>query len=135
MTDENNTPWFVGKDVAEVLGYSNASKAVIMHVDKEDTTCRVMERRSRNGNLVKTKTTFINESGVYALILTSKLPQAKEFRKWITGTVLPQIRKTGGYIPISEEDDASTLLYKAEMMLKETLERKRKFELKYGINV
>ena len=72
-----------------------------------------MEAHSQNGNLVKSKTTIINESGLYSLILSSKLPQAKEFKRWVTSEVLPQIRKTGGYIPVSEEDDEKTILAKA----------------------
>ena len=69
-----------------------------------------MEAHSQNGSLVKSKTTIINESGFYSLILSSKLPQAKEFKRWVTSVVLPQIRKTGGYIPVSEEDDEKTIL-------------------------
>ena len=71
----DNDPWFIGKDVAEVLGYSNASKAVIKHVDDEDKI-KEMIAHSQNGNVVKTQTTLINESGLYSLILKSKLPEA-----------------------------------------------------------
>lgn len=75
----NNEPYFVGKDVAEILGYSNSSKAVSTHVDDED---KIMEMiaHSQNGNVVKTKTALINESGLYSLILSSKLPTAKNLR-------------------------------------------------------
>lgn len=93
----NNEPWFVGKDVAEALGYSNASKAVSTHVGEEDRILKVLEADSQNGNVVKTQTALINESGLYALIFGSKLESAKRFKRWVTNEVLPAIRKTGGY--------------------------------------
>lgn len=90
-------PWFVGKDVALALGYSNASKAIIAHVDDDDKRFEMMlVSDSQNGNLVKTA--LINESGLYSLILSSKLPSAREFKHWVTSKVLPSIRKTGGYM-------------------------------------
>ena len=113
---------FVGKDVAEVLGYSNPTKAIIMHVDDEDKAQVMMEAESQNGTLVKTKTAIINESGLYSLILSSKLPQAREFKHWVTSEVLPQIRKTGGYIPVAQEDDEKTILAKAVQILMKTVE-------------
>lgn len=91
----NNEPYFVGKDVAEILGYSNASKAVMMHCDDEDKK-KEMLPHSQNGNTV-TETTLINESGLYSLILSSKLPTAKKFKRWVTSEVLPSIRKHGMY--------------------------------------
>lgn len=87
----NGDPWFVGKDVAEALGYSNASKAVMNHVDAEDKITET-SAYSQNGNTVG-KLTFINESGLYSLILSSKLPNAKKFKRWVTSEVLPAIRK------------------------------------------
>lgn len=90
-------PWFVGKDVAEALGYSNASKAVSTHVGEEDRILKVLEADSQNGNVVKTQTALINESGLYALIFGSKLGSAKRFKHWVTSEVLPAIRKTGSY--------------------------------------
>lgn len=90
-------PWFVGKDVAESLGYSNASKAVSTHVGEEDRILKVLEADSQNGNVVKTQTALINESGLYALIFGSKLESAKRFKHWVTSEVLPAIRKTGSY--------------------------------------
>ena len=92
----NNEPWFVGKDVASVLGYLNPQKAIRDHVDDED---RLGERTVLSGQ--NRMTTFINESGLYALILSSKLPQAKEFKRRVTSEVLWQIRKTGGCILIN----------------------------------
>lgn len=90
-------PWFVGKDVAVALGYSNASKAVSIHIGEDDRILSVLEAGSQNGNVVKTQTTLINESGLYALIFGSKLESAKKFKKWVTSEVLPAIRKTGSY--------------------------------------
>ena len=94
MTIEGE-PWFVGKDVAQVLGYKDASKAVCDRVDKEDKTTLPIQQCGFN---YKSQTTFINESGLYSLILSSKLPKAREFKRWVTAEVLPQIRRTGGYI-------------------------------------
>ena len=96
----NGGPWFVGKDIAEALGYSNASKAVMNHVDDEDKQflmCDIAD--SQNGNVLtgQSKTAIINESGLYSLILSSKLPNAKKFKRWVTSEVLPAIRKTGHY--------------------------------------
>lgn len=88
-------PWFVGKDIAEALGYSNTSKAVMNHVDTEDKMTEI-SAYSQNGNTVG-KLTFINESGLYSLILSSKLSNAKKFKRWVTGEVLPAIRKSGHY--------------------------------------
>ena len=93
----NIEPWFVGKDVAEALGYSNSSKAVSTHVGEEDRILKVLEADSQNGNVVKTQTALINESGLYALIFGSKLESAKRFKHWVTSEVLPAIRKTGAY--------------------------------------
>jgi len=87
----NGEPWLVGKDAAVALGYTNPQKAIRDHVDEEDKT--VNESFSVNG----TALILINESGLYSLVLSSKLPGAKKFRRWVTSEVLPSIRKTGGY--------------------------------------
>ena len=84
-------PWASGKDVATALGYKNPQEAIRLHVDDEDKT--VSDSLTVNG----TKLTLINESGLYSLILSSKLPKAKEFKRWITSEVLPALRKTGHY--------------------------------------
>lgn len=97
----NDNPYFVGKDVAEILGYSNASKAVLTHVDDEDKTFLMLEiADSQNGNVPvgQSKTAVINESGLYSLILSSKMPNAKKFKHWVTAEVLPSIRKHGAYM-------------------------------------
>lgn len=85
--EKDGEPWFVGKDVAEILGYANASKAVSTHVDDEDKTFIMLDiADSQNGNLLvgQSKTTIINESGLYSLVLSSKLPGAKQFKRWVT---------------------------------------------------
>lgn len=102
LTDENGTAWFVGKDVAENLGYSNVRDALLRHVDNEDKIALSNLDESRittraNGGYRDTQT-MINESGVYSLIFSSKLPQAKEFKHWVTSKVLPDIRKYGMYM-------------------------------------
>ena len=87
----------MGKDVATALGYSNSQKAIRDHVDDDD---KLTERFVLSGQA--RSVIIINESGLYALILSSKLPQAKAFKRWVTSEVLPQIRKTGGYIPTKD---------------------------------
>lgn len=87
-----NEPWFVGKDIAFVLGYSNSRKAIIDHVDDEDKGVTKCDTLGGSQDL-----TVINESGLYSLILSSKLPIAKKFKRWVTSEVLPSIRKTGHY--------------------------------------
>ena len=93
----DDTPYFVGKDVAAILGYSNPQKALRDHVDDDDKT--VNESFTVNG----TNGILINESGLYSLILSSKLPNAKKFKHWVTSEVLPSIRHNGGYAPNLEE--------------------------------
>ena len=88
----NGEPWLVGKDVAEALGYSNSRKALIDHVDDDDKGVTKCDTLGGVQNM-----TIINESGVYALVFSSKLPKAKEFKRWVTSEVLPAIRKTGSY--------------------------------------
>lgn len=94
--EKNGEPWFVGKDVAEILGYGNTKDALLNHVDEED---RVILQKSENTTfeIPNRGMTIINESGLYSLILSSKLPTAKEFKHWVTSEVLPSIRKTGEY--------------------------------------
>lgn len=112
-------PWLIGKDVAAALGYSNASKAVMMHVDSEDKRKEMLEADSQNGNVV-TATMLINESGLYSLVLSSKLPTAKKFKRWVTSEVLPAIRKTGGYhVPQSPEEQMAQGLLAAQKLLAE----------------
>lgn len=96
----DGTPWLVGKDVAVALGYKNPGKAIIAHVDEEDKRLEMLpqETDSQNGNASPaSKTALINESGLYSLILSSKMPKAKAFKRWVTSEVLPAIRKNGAY--------------------------------------
>ena len=95
----NNQIMFVGKDVATALGYKNPSNALQVHVDSEDKTSYLIQV---SGSNYKANTLFVNESGLYALILSSKLEKAKAFKRWVTAEVLPQIRQTGGYIPTKD---------------------------------
>ena len=101
MTAENGEVLFVGKDVAKALGYAKPENAIAVHVDKEDKTSTLIQG---SGSNYKSKAVLINESGLYSLILSSKLPQAKAFKRWVTAEVLPQIRKTGGYIPTHDAE-------------------------------
>lgn len=94
-------PWFVGKDVAEALGYKKPENAIANHVSDEDKTSTLIQG---SGSNYKSKTIIINESGLYSLILSSKLESAKAFKHWVTAEVLPTIRKTGGYINQGQED-------------------------------
>jgi Prophage antirepressor len=94
----NNEPWFVGKDVTEILGYERTTKAVVEHVDDEDRQMVDGRTQSYFGiELGQRGGWLINESGLYGLILSSKLPKAKDFKHWVTSEVLPSIRKTGSY--------------------------------------
>jgi anti-repressor protein len=117
----NGEPWFVGKDVASVLGYVSPHRAVFDHVDEDDKTSVLIQH---SGSNYKSKTIFINESGLYSLILSSKLPQAKEFKRWVTNEVLPQIRKTGGYIPLNDCEDTGEIMARALMIAQRTIEQK-----------
>lgn len=104
IVQQNGEPWFIGKDVAEILGYSNTKDAIAKHVDDEDKLGSQIATSGQNRNM-----TIINESGLYSLILSSKMPKAKEFKRWVTSEVIPAIRKTGGYeamaqaVPINDE--------------------------------
>lgn len=99
VKDENGEPWFVGKDVASALGYSKTRNAIADHVDEDDALKQgLIDSMGR-----VQPTILINESGFYSLAMASKLPRAKQFKRWVTAEVLPQIRRTGGYIPTHNE--------------------------------
>ena len=93
VTEINGEPWFVGKDIAENLGYTEAAKAVRKYVDSEDKGVSKMDTPGGKQDII-----IINESGLYSLVLSSKLPSAKAFKKWVTSEVLPSIRKHGAYM-------------------------------------
>ena len=107
----DNEVWFVGKDVAVALGYTNARKAILDHVDEDDKGVTKCDTLGGVQDL-----TVINESGVYALAFSSKLPKAKEFKHWITSEVLPSIRKNGGYISGQENMTDDELLANAVLV-------------------
>lgn len=121
--NKDGEPWFVGKDVAEALGYSNPRKALYDHVDIEDKTDGVTIRDSigRPQNPV-----IINESGLYSLVMSSKLPNARQFKRWVTSEVLPSIRKNGGYIAGQETMTDDELLANALMVAQRKIEARDK---------
>lgn len=102
-----NEPWFVGKDVAVALGYSKPENAIATHVDDEDKTTTLIQGTGSN---YKSKAVIINESGLYSLILSSKLPTAKSFKRWVTSEVLPSIRKTGSYSTVQSDESKAKRL-------------------------
>ena len=108
----NSEPWFVGKDVAEILAYNEPHKAITRHVDEEDRTKHPI---LSNGGMQESW--LINESGLYSLILSSKLPTAKEFKRWVTSEVLPSIRKTGTYTKPTAQNPEIAQTRAAAMML------------------
>lgn len=125
-------PWFVGKDVAIVLGYGNTKDALLSHIDEED---RVILQRSENATfeIPNRGLTIINESGLYSLIVSSKLPTAKDFKRWVTSEVLPTIRKHGAYMDtdIIEKSLADPdFLIQLATTLKEEKQRRMEAEAK-----
>ena len=116
---QNGEPWFVGKDVADILGYQNGSRDVNRHVDEDD------RQNYQNGTFESNRgLTIINESGLYSLILSSKMPKAKEFKRWVTSEVIPAIRKTGGYIAGSENMTDAEIMAKAVLVAQSTIQQR-----------
>lgn len=115
--DIDGEPWFVGKDIAQVLGYGDTDQALRRHVDDEDKLTRQI-----NGSGQSRAMTFINESGLYSLILSSKLPTAKVFKRWVTSQVLPSIRKHGGYITGQQVLPPDQLMAKALLVAQKTMD-------------
>lgn len=109
----DNEPWFVGKDVADILGYQNGSRDINRHVDEEDKRLTKMVSQGQNRDI-----TVINESGLYSLIFGSKLESAKKFKKWVTSEVIPSIRKTGTYMMPQTTDGKIALLAQGHTELK-----------------
>ena len=116
----NGEPYFVGKDVAEILGYKDTSDAMKRHVDNEDKLTRCFTDSGQNREMY-----IINESGLYSLILSSKLPKAKEFKRWVTSEVLPSIRKHGAYA-VDELLNDPEFAIKTFTALKEERERSKR---------
>lgn len=130
VTDEKGEPWFCAKDLCDVLGYKRATDAVRQHVRSSDTAKYRIARTVKNrfgvseGKVQNVLMNFVNESGFYALVLGSKLPTAVKFKDWVTSVVLPQIRKTGGYIPVKEGESEEETIRNAEEILRATLKEK-----------
>ena len=104
IIEKNGEPWFIGKDVAEALGYEASRNAITKHVDDEDKLTHQISASGQNRNM-----TVINESGLYSLILSSKLPNAKKFKRWVTSEVLPAIRKHGNYTAPKQESKSKSI--------------------------
>ena len=121
VIEQDGEPWFVGKDVAAVLGYTNTSKAIRDHVDDED---KLTERIVLSGQT--REVICINEAGLYSVILSSKLPTAKQFKHWVTSEILPSIRKHGGYIAGQETMSDDELMAKALLMAHSKIEEREK---------
>lgn len=117
IVEMSGEPWMVGKDVAQALGYTNPRKALADHVDEEDKG--VTKCYTPGGTQ---EMTVINESGLYSLVLSSKLPSAKRFRRWVTGEVLPSIRKDGGYIKTAPGMTDADIMARAILLAQKTIE-------------
>ena len=127
IDEKTNEPWFVGSEVATMLGYSNPRDAILKHIDEEDRKI-LKSQNTTLENIPNRGLTIINESGLYSLILKSKLPEAKKFKRWVTSEVLPSIRKTGSY-QTKTLTPAEMLLETAKQIVE--LEKKQKeIELK-----
>ena len=121
ISNEQGEPMFCGKDVAEALGYKKPENAVAKHVDTEDKTTTLIQG---SGSNYKTQAIFINESGLYALILSSKLESAKRFKRWVTSEVLPAIRKQGGYLIAKKGESDKEVMQRAMEIVKTTLAKR-----------
>ncbi|MCU7195510.1 phage antirepressor protein [Turicibacter sanguinis] len=127
VIEKNNEPWFVGKDVAKSLGYKNVNDALFKHVDEEDKEVVKCDTLGGQQNV-----TVINESGLYSLVLKSKLEGAKKFKRWVTSEVLPSIRKHGMYAK-DELLDNPDLLIQVATKLKHEREKSKQLELEKAI--
>ena len=119
LTDENGDPWFVAKDVCDVLGLNNVGQALTRLDDDEKSSITLNDGTPGTPNK-----SIVSESGLYTLILASRKPEAHDFKRWVTHDVLPQIRKTGGYIPTTDADDDMTILAKAVLVAQKTIDFK-----------
>ena len=118
MSNEQGEPLFCGKDVAVALGYKKPENAIAVHVEDEDKTSTLIQG---SGSNYKSKTTFINESGLYALILSAKLESARRFKHWVTAEVLPAIRKQGGYMVARADESDEVIMARALQIMQATL--------------
>lgn len=120
IVEMNGDPWMVGVDVAKALGYAAPRNAIASHVDEEDKTSALIRGAGSN---YKSMAILINESGLYSLVLSSKLPGAKRFRRWVTGEVLPSIRKDGGYIKTAPGMSDADIMAKAILLAQKTIDQ------------
>ena len=120
LTDEAGEPWFVAKDVCDILEISNVSDAISKLDDDEKSNIAISDIAQNGGRAPL----IISEPGLYKLIMRSRKPEAKEFQRWVTHEVLPQIRKTGGYIPTSDVDSDADIMAKAVLVAQKTIRRK-----------
>ena len=121
ISDEKGEPLFCGKDVCDALGYKAARNALAQHVDEGDKTTALIQC---TGSSYKTQAIFINESGLYSLILSSKLESAKRFKHWVTSEVLPSIRKQGGYMVALENESNEVIMARALQIMHATIQRR-----------
>lgn len=119
LTDEAGEPWFVLKDCMSILDLGNPTETVKMFDDDEFSTTEVIDSIGR-----RQQAYIISEPGLYRLVMRSRKPEAKEFQRWVTHEVLPQIRRTGGYIPTSESDSDEDIMARAVLVAQKTIERK-----------
>ncbi len=130
--DEEGNPLFCGKDVCDILGYKKAQNAINQHVNPHDALKQGVGvptgKRTDGSTAIRLyQMLFVNESGFYCLVFGSKLPIAQRFKMWVTSVVLPQIRKTGGYIPVHEGESDEEAIRNAEEILRKTLQEKEAF--------
>ena len=121
LTDEAGEPWFVAKDVCDILELNNVTEALRPLDDDEKSNFRNSEVAQNGGRAPL----IISEPGLYKLIMRSRKPEAHEFQRWVTHEVLPQIRRTGGYVPVTDTDDDMTILAKAVMIGQRTMEEQK----------
>lgn len=121
LTDEAGEPWFVLKDCMSILDLGNPTETVKMFDKDEFSTTEVIDSIGR-----RQQTYIISEPGLYRLVMKSRKPEVKEFQRWVTHEVLPQIRRTGGYIPATDADDDMTILAKAVMIGRRTMEAQKR---------
>lgn len=123
VRDEQGDLLFCGRDVAKALGYKKPENAIAAHVDDEDKTSTLIQG---NGSNYKSKTIFINESGLYSLILRAQVDTAKRFTKWVTSEVLPSIRRTGGYMVARPDESNEQIMARALLVAQDTIRRANK---------
>ena len=129
IVEVKNEPWFVGKDVAEVLGYSNTMKAIRDYVKDNHKLAERIVLSGQNREAI-----LIDEAGVYSLVMRSKLPKAEQFQEWVTSEVLPAIRKTGGYINGSESMSDDEIMARALLIAQKTIKNNKEVDVVENIN-